>query len=124
MSFSGSPAMNPTITPVAALPASRPGWDPAWENNVYGQGRHLNRYPHHAVVGFVFRHYGHAPEAAEGRDGLARLGTSSRHPQVWHMNDAVSAALSTRVSSSMGIDGRRDSHPRDDSNPYGARVDR
>ncbi len=52
-------------------PASAPlttgapsGWDPAWEQNVYGQGRHLNRYPHHAVVGFVFRHFGNAPDRA------------------------------------------------------------
>ena len=46
----------------------------------------------HQFYGHLSDHYGHAPEAAEGRDGLARLGTSSRHPQVWHMNDAVSAA--------------------------------
>jgi len=48
--------MNAPFPPAA--PASTTGWDPAWENNVYGQGRHLNRYPHHAVVGFVFRHFG------------------------------------------------------------------
>lgn len=37
------------------------GWSPAWEENVYGRGRQLNRYPHHAVVGFLTRHYGEHP---------------------------------------------------------------
>jgi len=34
------------------------GWHPTWEENVYGQGRQLNRYPYHAVVGFIFSHFG------------------------------------------------------------------
>ena len=38
------------------------GWNPCWEENVYGEGRHLNRYPYHAVVGFVFRHFGHVSD--------------------------------------------------------------
>lgn len=31
-------------------------FDPVWENSIYGQGRHLNRYPFDCVVSFVFRH--------------------------------------------------------------------
>jgi len=31
--------------------------DPAWENDIYGQGRHLNRWPFDMVVSFVYRHY-------------------------------------------------------------------
>src|SRR5262245_64162803 len=65
-STSAAPALVPDAETVNIPSPDRPiedgagqtGWDPAWENNVYGQGRHLNRYPHHAVVGFVFRHYG------------------------------------------------------------------
>jgi len=43
------------------------GWDPAWEENVYGTGRHLNRYPYHAVVGFVFKHFGRVPDRSQVR---------------------------------------------------------
>ncbi len=43
------------------------GWSPAWEDEVYGRGRHLNRYPHHAVVGFMMRHYGMRSERGEVR---------------------------------------------------------
>ena len=31
-------------------------WDPVWESEVYGEGRHLARYPYDSVVSFVFRH--------------------------------------------------------------------
>lgn len=31
--------------------------DPVWEAEIYGQGRHLNRWPFDIVVSFVFRHY-------------------------------------------------------------------
>jgi len=34
-------------------------FDPAWEHDIYGKKRHLNRYPFDAVVSFVFRN---APE--------------------------------------------------------------
>lgn len=37
------------------------GWHSDWERNVYAQGRHLNRYPHHAVVGYLHRRYGAVP---------------------------------------------------------------
>ncbi len=30
-------------------------FDPIWEDEIYGQGRQLNRYPFDAVVSFVFR---------------------------------------------------------------------
>ena len=30
--------------------------DPAWEEAIYSQGRHLNRYPFDAVVSFVYRY--------------------------------------------------------------------
>lgn len=56
------------------------GWDPAWENNVYGQGRHLNRYPHHAVVGFVFRHFGRVPDRSRVR--FCELGCGAGN-NVW-----------------------------------------
>jgi len=31
-------------------------FDSVWENDIYGQGQHLNRYPYDSVVTFVFRH--------------------------------------------------------------------
>jgi SAM-dependent methyltransferase len=31
-------------------------FDPVWEESIYGQGRHLNRYPFDVVVSFVYRH--------------------------------------------------------------------
>jgi SAM-dependent methyltransferase len=31
-------------------------FDPVWENDVYAEGRHLNRWPFDMVVSFVFRH--------------------------------------------------------------------
>lgn len=33
------------------------GWDPTWEEKIYGQGRHLNLYPHHSIVSYLFRKY-------------------------------------------------------------------
>lgn len=33
----------------------RPTNDPIWEQQIYGQGQHLNRYPYDTVVTFVFR---------------------------------------------------------------------
>ncbi|MCS6243447.1 MAG: hypothetical protein H2172_06260 [Opitutus sp.] len=38
--------------------------DPAWEDAIYSQGRHLNRYPFDAVVSFVYRYRptGRAPQ--------------------------------------------------------------
>lgn len=35
----------------------RANWNPIWED-IYGNNREMNRYPHHTLVGFVFRHYG------------------------------------------------------------------
>ncbi len=32
-------------------------FDPIWENGIYGQGRHLNKYPFDCVVSFLYRHY-------------------------------------------------------------------
>jgi SAM-dependent methyltransferase/acyl carrier protein len=47
----------------AAAPEPGPGSvDPAWEERIYARGRHLNRYPHHAVVGFVLGTFGEAPD--------------------------------------------------------------
>jgi SAM-dependent methyltransferase len=63
--------------PVSDSPSS---WDPVWENNVYGQGRHLNRYPHHAVVGFVFRHFGR--ETDRGQLHFCELGCGAGN-HVW-----------------------------------------
>lgn len=28
-------------------------WSPHWEENIYSKGKHLNLYPHHAVVGTI-----------------------------------------------------------------------
>src|SRR5262245_57036654 len=68
--------------PVAAglISARAPGWDPVWENTVYGQGRHLNRYPHHAVVSFVFRQFGQAPDRRSVR--ICELGCGAGN-NVW-----------------------------------------
>lgn len=30
-------------------------FDPIWENNIYGEGKHLNRYPYDKIVTFIFR---------------------------------------------------------------------
>jgi hypothetical protein len=43
----------------------------------------------HQFYGHLSDRYGHTPEASEGRNGLARIGTGSHHPQVWQMNGAV-----------------------------------
>lgn len=32
-------------------------FDTIWEDKIYGQGQHLNRYPFDSVVTFVFRHF-------------------------------------------------------------------
>lgn len=45
--------------------ASLSGWHTAWEENVYGKGRQLNRYPYHAVVGFVFSNFGAVPDRSK-----------------------------------------------------------
>jgi hypothetical protein len=45
----------------------------------------------HQFYGHLSDHYGHTPEAAEGRDLLARMG-ASHYPQVWQMNGAIPAA--------------------------------
>lgn len=42
-------------------------FDPVWEQEIYGQGRHLNRYPFDAVVSFVFRSYPRAKPRNEVR---------------------------------------------------------
>ena len=40
-------------------------FDPIWENEIYGRGQALNRYPFDSVVTFVFRHAPrHKPRAA------------------------------------------------------------
>ena len=49
----------------------------------------------HQFYGHLSDHYGHTPEASEGRNGLARIGTGSHHPQVWQMNGAIPAAAAT-----------------------------
>lgn len=41
--------------------------------------------------GHLSDHYGHTPEAAEGRHSLARIGTAGHYPQVWQMNGAAPA---------------------------------
>jgi SAM-dependent methyltransferase len=45
---------------------SRP-LDPVWEQEIYSQGRHLNRYPFDSVVTFVFRNYPRAKARAQVR---------------------------------------------------------
>lgn len=42
--------------------------------------------------GHLSDHYGHTPEAAEGRHSLARIGSAGHYPQVWQMNGAGPAA--------------------------------
>jgi SAM-dependent methyltransferase len=42
-------------------------FDPVWENSVYGQGRHLNRYPFDIVVSFVHRNYPRTKPRAQVR---------------------------------------------------------
>jgi hypothetical protein len=45
--------------------------------------------------------YGHAPEAAEGRNGLARVGTGVHHPQVWQSDGAIAARPTANVRSTL-----------------------
>jgi 2-polyprenyl-3-methyl-5-hydroxy-6-metoxy-1,4-benzoquinol methylase len=49
-----------------------PGCHPVWEQEVYGRGRQLNRYPYHAVVSFVFRSFGNVADRSSVR--LLELG--------------------------------------------------
>lgn len=42
-------------------------FDPLWEEEIYGSGRHLSRYPYDAVVSFVYRHYPRSKPRAEVR---------------------------------------------------------
>lgn len=47
-------------------------FDPIWENEIYGQGRHLNRYPYDFLVSFVARH---APRQKPRREiGILEVG--------------------------------------------------
>lgn len=39
--------------------------------------------------GHLSDHYGYAPEAAEGRQGLGRIGSAGHLPNVWQMNGAA-----------------------------------
>lgn len=55
------------MSEIALLASQQSGWHPAWEENVYGQSRHLNLYPYHAVVGFIFRHFGQVKNRASVR---------------------------------------------------------
>lgn len=32
-------------------------WQECWEKEIYSRGRHLNLYPHHSVVSYVYRNY-------------------------------------------------------------------
>jgi hypothetical protein len=41
--------------------------------------------------GHLSDHYGYTPEAAEGRQGLGRIGSGSHLPNVWQMNGAGTA---------------------------------
>lgn len=45
--------------------AQSEGWNEVWEEQVYGQGRHLNRYPYDAVVTFIYRHFGRVPDRSQ-----------------------------------------------------------
>lgn len=42
-------------------------FDPVWEDAIYGQGLHLNRYPFDVIVSFVYRHYPRAKPRREVR---------------------------------------------------------
>jgi SAM-dependent methyltransferase len=45
----------------------RPAWDPIWEQEIYGAGRHLSRWPYDVVVSFVFRHHPRGKPRSEVR---------------------------------------------------------
>ncbi len=61
---------------------SREGFDNRWESAVYGAGRHLNLYPHSAVVSFVLRHFAAAKNRAEVR--LLEVGSGAGN-NVWFL---------------------------------------
>ena len=72
------------------------GFDRRWESAVYGAGRHLNLYPHSAVVSFVLRRYAALPQRAEVR--ILEVGCGAGN-NVWFLaREGFSAA---------GIDGSR-----------------
>jgi SAM-dependent methyltransferase len=39
------------------MSTTAPTFDPIWEREIYGEGKHLNRYPFDIVVSFVYRNY-------------------------------------------------------------------
>jgi hypothetical protein len=50
--------------------------------------------------------YGHAPEAAEGRNGLARIAAGGPYPQVWESNGAIPAGIPANGRAALGGAGR------------------
>ncbi len=53
---------------VTAPPACNlTGWHPCWEENVYGKGRQLNRYPYQTVVSFVLSTFGRVEDRSAVR---------------------------------------------------------
>lgn len=52
--------MNTVATPERSF-------DPVWEDAIYGQGKHLNRWPFDSVVSFVFRNFPRSKPRIETR---------------------------------------------------------
>jgi SAM-dependent methyltransferase len=52
---------------MSVIAETNQAWHPVWEQDVYSQGRQLNLYPYHAVVSFLFRRFGSAPDRADVR---------------------------------------------------------
>lgn len=85
---------NPSPSPEAPGEGTRGNWDRSWEENIYSQGRHLNRYPHHTVVGFVFSNFGHVADRSQVR--IVELGCGAGNNLWFAAREGFSVA---------GIDG-------------------
>ena len=46
-------------------PGTENGWHAAWEENVYSQARHMNRYPYDVVVSYIYTKFGHVEDRSK-----------------------------------------------------------
>ncbi len=58
------------------------GWNQCWESIIYSQGKHLNLYPHHAVVRFILSQFGKISDRSQVR--ILELGCGAGN-NVWFM---------------------------------------
>jgi SAM-dependent methyltransferase len=74
------------------------GWHIAWEENVYSKGRHLNRYPYHAVVSFILTRFNSIPFEDREKIKILELGCGAGNNLWFAAREGFSVA---------GIDGSK-----------------